>query len=252
MVVRGFCVRIFACVCECVWVRTHWYWTCVASRLCRPSRGTAETGGIYSSAWTGGRKRVHFAFVASFVCPHGRRCDVDESCDQRSVGWPIWAHERDRRHRRHLRHRRLRLRRHLLQRRVGQHRRRCAAGLARGRSRGTRWLLGGVLAGYCPGTRGVLAEYLSAPYGYSVLEGGNSWVGTPVARRGPAVFIARPATRGRPHVRFVLAIGRFARVDRRCDVDEPYTPGGMGWTTLPHVRDRRRRGHLRHRRLLRL
>ncbi len=55
--------------------------------------------------------------------PCGRRCDLDEPHDQRAVGCAIWAQERHRRRRRHLRPRRLR--RHKLQGRVGEHRRRC-------------------------------------------------------------------------------------------------------------------------------
>jgi hypothetical protein len=42
---------------------------------------------------------------------------------------------------------------------------------------------------------------------------------------------------------------RFARVGRRCDVEIPYGQRAVGWAKRPHVRDRRRRRHLRHRRL---
>ncbi len=63
----------------------------------------------------------------------GRRCHLDEPHDQRAVGCATRAHIRDRRRRRHLRHRRLRPRlQHLLPGRVGEHRRRCAAGLSPG------------------------------------------------------------------------------------------------------------------------
>ncbi len=40
----------------------------------------------------------------------------------------------------------------------------------------------------------------------------------------------------------------LARVGRRCQLDEPHGPGGMGCASLPHVGGRRRRRHLRHRR----
>ncbi len=75
--------------------------------------------------------------------------------------------------------------------------------------------------------------------------------GAGAARRGPAVLIARPAAPGRPgvlgcgSVRSVLGV---ARVGRRCDVDEPYPQGRMGCAMGAHIRDRRRRRHLRHRR----
>ncbi len=78
----------------------------------------------------------------------GRRCHVEMPHGQRAVGWPRRAHVRGRRRRRHLRHRRLRLlQRNLLQRRVGEHRRRCAAGLSPRE-------VGGVLDGYSGGTTG--------------------------------------------------------------------------------------------------
>jgi hypothetical protein len=77
----------------------------------------------------------------------GRRCHVDEPHGQRAVGCAIWAHVRGRRRRRHLRHRRLR--QHPLPGRVGEHRRRCAAGLCPGVGRwGTQEVLAGVTQGY--------------------------------------------------------------------------------------------------------
>jgi hypothetical protein len=107
------------------------------------------------------------ACVRVFACV-GRRCHVEMPYGQRAVGWPTCAHIRDRRCRRHLRHRRRRRRRlHLLQRRVGEHRRRCGPdsrrgwpgvrggystqgvlrvlGCSRGLSRGTRGVHGGCL-----------------------------------------------------------------------------------------------------------
>jgi hypothetical protein len=79
---------------------------------------------------------------------------------QRAVGWPRRAHVRDRRRWRNLRHRRPRLQRHLVQRRVGQHRRRYAARLDQGVVGGTGWVLHGVLQGevlegYSRDTQGV-------------------------------------------------------------------------------------------------
>ncbi len=80
---------------------------------------------------------------------------------QRGMGWPIWAHVRGRRRRRHLRHRRRLFQWHrqlLLRGRLGEHRRRCAAGLCRWGSVGG--VIKGVLSGVQRGgTRGVLKEY---------------------------------------------------------------------------------------------
>jgi hypothetical protein len=67
-------------------------------------------------------------------------------------------------------------------------------------------------------------------------------VGPPVARRGPAVFIDRHAG-GR-----VCALRVSPRSGRRRDVGEPYDQRAVGWPTRAHVRDRRRRRYLRHRR----
>ncbi len=92
------------------------------------------------------------------VCRFARVCrrrHVEMPYGQRAVGCAFWAHDRDRRSRHHLRHRRHRHQRHPLPGRVGEHRRRCAAGLARGG-----W---GVLVGYSRGitggTRGVVQGY---------------------------------------------------------------------------------------------
>ncbi len=75
--------------------------------------------------------------------------------------------------------------------------------------------------------------------------------GTLVARRGPPVFIARPATRGRPTRARCVGVGhRSVRLcARRRDVDEPYDQRAVGCAIFAHVRDRRCRRHLRHRRL---
>jgi hypothetical protein len=107
----------------------------------------------------------------------GRRRDVDMRDRQRAVGCTIWAHVRDRRRRRHLRHRRHR--QHRLQRRVGEHRRRCGPDL-RGVARG-------VLGGYYEGTACVLRGYNGVLLGYrrssqGVLEG--MLYGTKGGRKG--------------------------------------------------------------------
>ena len=83
--------------------------------------------------------------------------------------------------------------------------------------------------------------------------------------RGPVVSIARRATGGRPRVRraccaigrspvcvskLYWVIGRFARV-ARCELDHSYDQRAMGCAILAHDCDRRRRRHLRHRRLQR-
>jgi hypothetical protein len=98
----------------------------------------------------------------------GRRSDVHQSYGQRAVGCAIWAHVRGRRRRRHLRHRRqqrhLTLPPLLLLGRVGEHRRRCAAGLGRGGSAGTR----GGYKGAEPrqSAHAVPARYSGVPRGY--------------------------------------------------------------------------------------
>ncbi len=130
-----------------------------ASWLCGRCGGTAGTGGINSSAGGAGRPRVRgcdSVRSALGVARVGGRYHLHESYDQRGMGRALAAHVRDRRRRRHLRHRRLGRRRqcrHHLQRRVGQHQWRCAAGLGRGV----------VVGGY---TRLVLRGYSGAPRGY--------------------------------------------------------------------------------------
>jgi hypothetical protein len=73
--------------------------------------------------------------------------------------------------------------------------------------------------------------------------------GPPVARRRPVVYSARPAARGwaRVRLRSVPSAG-LARICRRRELGESYGKRGMGWPMWAHVRDRRRRRHLRHRR----
>jgi hypothetical protein len=70
-------------------------------------------------------------------------------------------------------------------------------------------------------------------------------VGPPVARRGPAVFIAWPAMGRACMVAVVPSVGS----GRRCDVGEPHDQRAMGCAIFPHVRGRRHlRRHLHHRR----
>ena len=129
------CARARESVCESACVRACCTYVCVcstcvclclgATALCGHTRGTAGTGGAYSSACD-----VRTARRAARCVGHrsvrscARRRDVDEPYDQRAVGCAIWTHVRGRRRRRHLRHRRLR-RHHPLPGRVGEHRRRC-------------------------------------------------------------------------------------------------------------------------------
>jgi hypothetical protein len=75
--------------------------------------------------------------------------------------------------------------------------------------------------------------------------------GTVVVLRGPAVFIAQPVTGGRTRVRFALVTRSFAHLCRRRDLDLPHHRRSVGCPNWAHERDRRRRRHLRHRRLRR-
>jgi hypothetical protein len=72
--------------------------------------------------------------------------------------------------------------------------------------------------------------------------------GTLVARRGRAVFIAEQSRRADTpvHFAFVPSVGR--RCYRRCHVGESYDQRAVGRPIWAHVRDRRRRHNLRHRR----
>ncbi len=89
-------------------------------------------------------RAVAFGATGRLSRAFGRRCHVDVPHGQRGMGLASSAsraHVGGRRRRRHLRHRRRRQHLHLLPGRVGQHRRRCAAGLGGG--------------GWSGGTRGV-------------------------------------------------------------------------------------------------
>jgi hypothetical protein len=107
-----------------------------ASALCGRSGGMAGTSGINSV--------VAVRCDRPVVARVGRRCELHQSYPQGGMGCAMGAHVGGRRRRRHLRHRRQQLP-HLLQRRVGEHRRRCAAGLSRG---GLSGVLGGYYRGY--------------------------------------------------------------------------------------------------------
>ncbi len=118
-----------------------------ASRLHAPSHRTAGTCGINSSAraaFCGRARVVAFGAIGRVLREFGCRCHVDVPHGQRGMGCAILAHVCGRRRRRHLRHRRPRRRQRRLQGRVGQHRRRCAAGLSQG----------GWSVGYSRGTTG--------------------------------------------------------------------------------------------------
>jgi hypothetical protein len=135
-----------------------------ASRLHAPG----HRGGINSSA-RAARRRPRWMPPAG-LARVGRRFLLDEPHGQGAVGWPRRAHVRRRRRRRHLRHRRRRQHR-LPPGRVGEHRRRCAAGLGQGGGWVVlRGVLAGVLAGvlrgyhrgteeYSRGCQGVLMGY---------------------------------------------------------------------------------------------
>jgi hypothetical protein len=157
-------VRLCVCVNHCVsigvFARVRVQRACVCVGACRTivcvHLGAvsalcwhAGTGGINSSAGgAGGRVcvvavRCHRPGSRAF----GRRWNLDEPHNQRAVGWPISAHDRDRRRRRHLRHRRRR-RHRLRQRRVVEHRRRYAGRTQSGAVvGGTLLVLLGVLRG---------------------------------------------------------------------------------------------------------
>jgi hypothetical protein len=144
MVINRASVRLRVCVRACVWVRARACASvCVGPPVAR--RGPA----VFID------RRPSDHVCALRLSPRsGRRRDVDEPYVDCAVGCAIWAHVRDRRRRRHLRHRRPQ-RHHLLQRRVDQHRRRCATDLG-GWSGGTGALR--VLAGYLGVPRGFVGE----------------------------------------------------------------------------------------------
>ncbi len=108
------CVCVRACMRACVQLRTSvCACVCVGPPVAR--RGPA----VFIDRRAGGRVCALRVSRRS-----GRRRNLDEPHDRRTMGCEIWAHVGGRRRRGHLRHRRLR--RHLLQRRLGEHRRRCA------------------------------------------------------------------------------------------------------------------------------
>jgi hypothetical protein len=159
-------------------------------------------------------------------CPRGRRCHVDLPYDQRAVGCAMDAHVCDRRRRRYLRHRRLR--QHLLPGRVGEYRRRC--GPDSGGIRGTP----GVRIGHSC----VLTVCVRVP---------RRCADPAVARRVPAVLRAQPQWADSHRcVCVVSSVG--GRRGRRCHLDLPYDQRAVGWARWAHIRDRRRRRNLRHRR----
>jgi hypothetical protein len=73
-------------------------------------------------------------------------------------------------------------------------------------------------------------------------------VGPLTARRGLAVFIARPVAAAACAFCAFGAIARLRARGRRCELGEPRDQRAVGCSMLPHDRDRRRRRHLRHRR----
>jgi hypothetical protein len=168
-------VRAFVCACErvlplhrqasshmCVLGHERSDCMCMPRRLCGRCGGTAGTGGVNSSAGGAGRPRVRgcgSVRSALGVARVGRRCHVGEPHDQRAMGRAICAHVGGRRRRRHLRHRRPPRRRHPIQGRVGQHQRRCAAGLDRGGRRVHQGGTQGVLQGVLGGTHGYLGVF---------------------------------------------------------------------------------------------
>jgi hypothetical protein len=125
----------------------------------------------------------------------GRRQELESRDRQRGMGCAIFAHVRDRRRLwRHLRHRRL-LPASLLQRRVGEHRRRCGpdsrgysavlgvthgySGVPSRYSRGTLGVLKGYprgTQGFPRGTQGVPSGYLGFPRGTQGVPSGYSGV----------------------------------------------------------------------------
>ncbi len=108
-----------------------------AAALCAPFHHTAAARGIYSSACAARRARGCVRCDRPGSRAFDRRCHVDELHGQRAVGRAILPQVGGRCRRRHLRHRRRRQPRHRpLQRRLGDHRRRCATGLHPGGLRG--------------------------------------------------------------------------------------------------------------------
>jgi hypothetical protein len=117
-------VLTHACVPPCVGVRL-----CVCVRACQCVQVFVCVS-VSALPWHGGDRhadrRAGGRVCALRLSPRsGRRGDVGEPHGERGMGCAIWAHIRDRRRRHHLRHR-WPQRHHRLQRRLGEHRRRCA------------------------------------------------------------------------------------------------------------------------------
>ncbi len=149
VVCRSIDKRLCACVCLVVCVRVARLRVRLGGCVGAVDARLGPSVLIARPAAPGGRVRgCGLLRSALGVARVGRRCDVDEPHDQRAVGCATTPHVRDRRRlRRHLRHRRpsnrRQLQHHPLQRRLGEHRRRCAG---RTRSGGcTGWVLPGVL-----------------------------------------------------------------------------------------------------------
>jgi hypothetical protein len=132
-------VRACACACVCVRVRVRVrVCVCGSVHACHAARALVDSCGSVGPEFLRPLVcpgfRVHVCFgvgVVRSVTRVGRRCDVDESHDQRAVGCAMLPHDRDRRRRRHLRHRRRRPVWHVPQGRVGQHQWRCGPGRGR-------------------------------------------------------------------------------------------------------------------------
>jgi hypothetical protein len=157
MLLMRVCVRVCVCVCLLVCLCARACTACVNELCARAPRGCMRPPIArrrravliaQPAPRVGGRARgcvrCHRPGSRAFC----RRCHLDVPHGQRGMGCAFWAHVRGRRRRRHLRHRRQRLGRRRQPRqlpgRVGEHRRRCAAGLSLGGGRGcTAWVLRG-------------------------------------------------------------------------------------------------------------
>ncbi len=150
----GACPCVYACLFErmCGFVRFH---RIAIPRVCAPRRCArppiaAAACGINSSARAARRRPrawLRFGATGRLSRAFGRRCHVDVPHGRRAMGCASLPHVCGRRRRRHLRHRRRlqlqRRQRHQPPRRVGEHRRRCAAGPGRGTQGGTTEVLRG-------------------------------------------------------------------------------------------------------------
>ena len=172
------CARAVVCACVRLWARARVFCisvgkfsrvracsTCArvcvervcgyAPRRCARAVAARRGGAVYIDRPDPcGRPRAHSLRLVRSAGV-ARRRHLDEPHGQRGMGRAIWAHVGGRRRRRHLRHRRL-PQRHL-ERRLGEHRRRCA---------GRTYSRGVVPGGYYRGTGVVLKGYYSGYYGY--------------------------------------------------------------------------------------